>query len=100
METAPKEEPAGAPPEELEDQFGPEEVFEFDAAPEELADSLFKERRLRHHQVYVPPSTPELPLTGLDNNFLVLVSRVEDDQRHRCEDTGKEGQDDENGCRS
>ena len=28
-------------PKELEDQFDPEEVFEFDCTPEELAEALF-----------------------------------------------------------
>lgn len=27
----------------MEDQFDPDEVFEFDATPEELADALFNE---------------------------------------------------------
>ena len=30
-------------PEELEDQYDPDEVFKIDATPEELADALFKE---------------------------------------------------------
>ena len=30
-------------PEELEDQYDPDEVFKIDASPEELADALFKE---------------------------------------------------------
>lgn len=42
METAPEEE---ALPEELEDAYDPDEVFEFDATPEELADALFKSDR-------------------------------------------------------
>lgn len=43
MEKAPEEEAADEMPEDLEDQFDPDEVFEFDATPEELADALFKE---------------------------------------------------------
>lgn len=30
-------------PEELEDLYDPDEVFQIDATPEELAESLFKE---------------------------------------------------------
>lgn len=41
METTPEDEL----PEELEDAYDPEEVFEFDATPEELADALFKKDR-------------------------------------------------------
>ena len=38
MEKKPEDE---IPP-ELEDQYDPDEVFEIDATPEELADALFK----------------------------------------------------------
>ncbi len=31
-------------PEELEDAYDPDEVFKFDATPEEVAEALFKER--------------------------------------------------------
>lgn len=33
------------PEEEPEDQYDPDEIFEFDATPEELADALFKDSK-------------------------------------------------------